>query len=269
MKNAKKIRIVTPILRLDASFEKSLISLCPQLKFGDLWIICIDSSSELDPLSLLESLPGLKQHLSKVRIIKSNLPPGAGNTRNFALEEIIATGQASGCLMFLDADDEYHAHFLTLARLYSNQKFPVVSFSYDRVHSSGTVLSVIKEGVVPYEEFVFTYGTSCLSTVVYFDQKFTLDELRFGARQRGNDQLFFLGAVKKAGRVLFVGDVVADYRVGNSKSLSGRMYLMPYYKLCALRDHGLEKYLVWKIMIFYLFSRSKNRLREYIHAEKF
>lgn len=268
MTNAEEIRIITPILRLDTTFEKTLISLCPQLKTGDLWTICIDSSSQLVPSSLIEFFPLLKQYISEVHIIKSNSAPGAGNTRNYALEEIIARDKASGCLMFLDADDEYHSHFLELARSYFTQDHPVVSFSYNRVHSSGRVHSIVKDAVVPYGKFVFSYGTSCLSTIVFLSRNFSLDGLRFGCRKRANDQLFFLNAAKKAGSVLFVKDIVADYKVGNPKSLSGRMFLMPYYKFLALCDHGLGKPLIFKIMIFYLGSRLISRVTEYVKGRK-
>ena len=82
---------------------------------------------------------------------------------------------------------------------------------------------------------------------------------RFGSRFRANDALFFYQVVKYFGKFKCFPEVILNYKIGNSKSLSGKKLIMIYYKYLSLKDFGLSNFQA----IFYTILYLINGIRRY------
>lgn len=258
-----RLIIITPILALDKSFPKTLVSVANNLSDNDLWLICLDSASLLEEDDIEDFLKDTLKS-NQYKVIKKSKQPYAGNARNSGLD-YLEKEKFPFILSFLDADDFIkHNYSQEIKKYFKNNKSGVVSFSYER-HKKGKVYNVvhpIKKEL--YDDFKYFYNTAPLSTAVMINDKKVLSAARFGKRKRANDQKYFLDIVKYFGYVHYQSVSIAIYNI-KSGSLSNIKYKMPFYKLLALHDHGIKKTQSFFILLYYAY---RGFLRHFLGKEK-
>lgn len=242
--------IITPIKSLNADFQITTRQVGQNLTSNDLWIICLDSSSDTTKYEI-EKVASEFIQPNQYKVINSNLRKFAGNTRNSAID-FIKNIPFPYILSFLDADDFIHENYSQIIKKnFLKRQYGIISFSYER-HKSGDIKIVKhKDVTLPYEKFIYNYNAGCLATSVFIRNEYDLNAARFGSRKRANDQKYFLDAVRYFGEITYKSDVVATYNI-NRGSLSHKKYKMPIYKFLALIDHGIPIIKSLHILVYYI-----------------
>ena len=272
--STRSIITITPVYKVDESiFSVTAKSIAANQTSLDFWVVCIDKNSEVLP-SFLESIITRISDKIKFVILKSTYQQGGGNTRNFALDWYQSNKDRDLAinniiLTFLDSDDYYENNFFQLIRSHYKEYEGVVTFSYKRKLGSKILFKIFPDDFMSYRVFLLNYCSSCLSTAILVKNNNFLKNHRFGTHYRANDQLFFLNTVKTFGGLYRRKAVGAVYNIGNTNSISGTKVKMPYYKALALREHGLNYFMITLCILFYAIHGLKSHAIQLLYNFKY
>lgn len=245
--------IKAPIIILTAykGKKKILINtinhILKQLSKEDLWIVVLDNPKEKDFLYF-------KQKFKKIIFLNYRGLKGAGNARNFGIKYISKNIKGQFLLFPFDGDDRLARNsFRFIKKKMINSKYNIVSFGHCKIWPNGQKQTVKYSGIFYLSDLLKKYITPCGSTVLKIDRPEIVRRFQFGKRFRANDALFFYKAVKYFGKFQCKEKVILKYKVGNSETLSGKKYIMAYYKFLSLKDFKISKFKIMIYMLYYIF----------------
>jgi len=238
--------MLTPFYGDLSTLEETVKAVGPQLGPEDWWIIVLDQPKE--------------RHIKKPAIAAANLVilentqmRGAGNSRNIGLDYITQNIEAPIILYPFDGDDKIFSGGITLIKnVFKETESKFVSFGHKKIFSTGLSVSVSYSGKFTLKNLLKNYNTPCGSTALKIDDIDVLTKLRFGQRLRANDQIFFLRAAEYFGGYECFPNPLLIYKVGDSKTLSGKKFRMPLYKFLALLDFGVNPLMASYYLIHYI-----------------
>jgi glycosyltransferase involved in cell wall biosynthesis len=239
------------ILTAYSGKKKIIIStinhLLKRLTKNDLWIIVLDNPK-------IENFIYLKKNFKKIILLNYSGCRGAGNARNFGLKYIYKNIKGQFLLLPFDGDDRLTRNSLGfIKKTMINSKYNVVSFGHCKIWPNGDRKIIKYSGIFNLSDLLKKYITPCGSTVLKIGNPKVLKFLQFGKRFRANDALFFYQAVKYFGKFQCNKKVILKYKVGYSKTLSGKKYLMAYYKYLSLRDFKISRFKTIVYLLHYMF----------------
>jgi len=238
------IVVITPFCGNEDILISLKKNLFQQLSTKDKWIIVYD---HIMPKKLLQIED------EQVIVVQNNSNPGAGNTRNIALDYIKDNFNHPYLLYPLDSDDQILPNsILKIRKAFNDHPEKIITFGHIKVWKNKEV-SIGYDGVYDLKSLLKRYITPCGSTIVKITSLNDIKELRFGHRMRANDQLFFLTSVKKFRYFRAISDPILLYRITNSNSVSSKKYKMVLYKYLALRDFGNSRYISIYYMFYYIY----------------
>lgn len=226
---------------------RTIDHLLKQLNKNDLWIIVLDNQK-------IEDFFYLKKKFKKIIILNYLGSRGAGNARNFGLKYICKNITGQFILLPFDGDDRFSRNGLSfIKKTMIKSEYNIVSFGHCKIWPNGDKKKIQYSGIFNLSDLLKKYITPCGSTVLKVDNPKVLNSLKFGKRFRANDALFFYQAVKYFGKFQCNKKVILKYKVGYSKSISGKKYLMVYYKYLSLRDFEISKFKSIIYLVYYIF----------------
>lgn len=250
MKNSENTHLL-PLIIITPFFgdcEENLFRLKNQLiadfNLNDKWIIVYDNS---EPKNFTEN------ENEQIIILKNNSIPGAGNTRNIALDFIQKNLNYNYLLYPLDSDDEVLPNSIyKIKRAFEDYQERVITFGHIKSWTKKNI-NIGYEGIFNLRSLLMNYITPCGSTIIKINSRDDLDNLRFGHRKRANDQLFFLNAVKKFKCFRSIREPILLYKITDDNSVSSKKYKMIFYKYLAFRDFGISRFMSIYYMFYYAY----------------
>lgn len=203
-----KVSIIIPIYNM-AEWIKRCISSIEQQSLKEIEIICINDGSTDGSLDKLNALA--KQYDNIVVLTQDN--QGSGVARNLGIKH--ASGEYLG---FCDADD-YYASNEAIEHMYDTAKqydaMLVHGKSYDlrdgviSTKALRTERRMEQNTFVPSEEFpgIFSYCAG-----IYNREFIINNHIEFPPYKRGQDAVFFVEAIAKAGKIYCMNENVWVYR---------------------------------------------------------
>lgn len=229
-----RLILLTPFFGKKKILEQTINSIIKQLDDGDIWIIVLDNQN-------IKEYEYIKNKYKQIVFLKNSGPRGAGNSRNKGLDYLSKIIRGEFLFLPFDADDRIQTNGIKrIKSKLKNNPNKIVSFSHCKVWPSGEIRKIKYSGIFYLDDLLKRYNTPCGSTVIKIENSKILKYLRFGSRLRANDVLFFYQAVKHFGRYQCCPEIFLKYKIGNTKSLSGKKYKMIYYRFLALRDFKLN-----------------------------
>lgn len=205
-----KVSIIIPIYNMAEWIEQCIVSI-EQQSLKEIEIICINDGSTDGSLDELNDLAGRYDNI----VILTQRNQGSGPARNLGIKH--ARGEYLG---FCDADD-YYASKEAIGHMYNAAK----QYGAMLVHGNscslrdGVLSTRVSESVqrmeqntfVPSEEFSVRW--SCWG-VIYNREFIINNHIEFPPYKRGQDTVFFVESLAKAGKIYYMNEVVYVYQKG-------------------------------------------------------
>lgn len=203
-----KVSIIIPVYNMSKWIEKCIISV-EQQSLKELEIICIDDGSTDESL---EKIKTLKQKYNNI-VVLTQRNKGAGYARNFGIQ--YAKGEY---ISFCDADDFYISD-------------NVIKYMYDVAKKNNALIvhgkaCDLRDGVIitkhlraerrlEYDGYIlskdFQSGMGWHPGI--FNREFIIsNDIKFPPYRRGQDLVFFVSAIAKAGKVYCINEDIYVYR---------------------------------------------------------
>ena len=232
--NKTKLILLTPYMGPKDILEKNIISTIEQLDKDDLWIIVLDNEN-IDPYI------NIRKKYEQLIFMKYAGPRGAGNCRNMGLDYLIKNISGEFLLLPIDGDDCLVDNAVKIIKhKILNNTSDVITFGHKKIWTDGTVRIIKYSGTYKIRDLLLNFRTVLGATIIKVKNSEVLKYLRFGSRFRANDVLFFYSAVNYFGEFKCYPEIILNSKRGNTNSLSGKKYKMPFYRFLALRDFGLS-----------------------------
>lgn len=208
-----KVSIIIPIYNMAEWIEECIVSI-EQQSLKEIEIICIDDGSTDGSLDKLNDLA--KQYDNIVVLTQDN--QGSGPARNLCIKH--ARGEYLG---FCDADDYYASneaieHMYDVARQYGAML--VHGNAYELRDGVKSIKRVAPERRMEQNTFVtseeFPGITGFWAGI--FNREFLIDNhIEFPPHKRGQDSVFFVEAIAKAGKIYCMNEYVYVHRSGHKE----------------------------------------------------
>lgn len=200
------VSVITPIYNASATLQKTIDSIRAQ-SYREWELILVDDASRDDSLRIAQAAVALDK---RIHLIRLNENHGAAVARNLALDA--ARGQY---IAFLDADDSWDLSKLSKQLSFMKENNHAFTYTAYRT-TTGRIIKVPQQ--VDYRRLITDNVIGCLTVMIDRNQ---IGDFQMPNVRKGQDHLTWLSLLKP-GRIAYgLNDVLATYRVGNNKSLSG------------------------------------------------
>lgn len=208
-----KVSIIIPIYNMAEWIEECIVSI-EQQSLKEIEIICIDDGSTDGGLDKLNDLA--RRYDNIVVLTQDN--QGSGPARNLCIKH--ARGEYLG---FCDADDHYASneaieHMYDVAKQYGAMLVHGKAFELrDGVESIKWVAPerrMEQNAFVTSEEFP---GTTSFWAGIFNRQFLINNHIEFPAYKRGQDSVFFVEAIAKAGKIYCMNEYIYVHRAGHKE----------------------------------------------------
>lgn len=270
-----KISVIIPCYNVKNYIQECLCSVLTQT-LQEIEVICIDDGSEDGTYDLLKEQEAKARN---VRVLRQE-NQGSGPARNLGIS--VAKGEY---IAFMDADDFYPAQD-TLEKMY-------ITAERERAEICGGSGCVFRDGLYTYTGFrkAFTFsGDGWIGKgeypdgygywrFIYRNDFIQKNHICFPEYLRGQDLLFFLNAIARAGRLYCMKEVTYVYRKGHKKVSFTKQKAIDYVKV--LRDslivsrqeglHAIYRYVLFDLLheqaaaLMYLYGQEKGEMQQIIH----
>ena len=211
---SNRLIILTPYSGSEEILKSTIESVITQLDKNDIWIIVLDNQNLNNFI--------IKEKYDQLVFLNYFGKRGAGNCRNLGLDYIAENIDGDFILLPFDGDDCIEDQGIKLIKkTMITNNFEVVSFAHRKIWPDGTSRVVGYKGVFDIKDLLKRYVTPCGSTVIKIsDPKI----LKFFYLDLALEQMmhYFYQVVKYFGKFKCFPEVILNYKIGNSKSLSGK-----------------------------------------------
>ena len=252
MEEAPKVSVIIPVYNTEQYLRQCLDSVVNQT-LREIEIICVDDGSTDGSPSILQEY-GKRD--GRVLVLRQE-QKGAGAARNQGLKA--AKGEY---LSFLDADDFFEETAVEEMYREIRKEDSDICICNARQYDTRTgtykmpkyylnkkyLPSQIPFSAETVPEYIFNITTNVAWNKMYKKEFVEREGLRFETVQRANDQFFVMLSLAKAKKIAATDEMLINYRINNSQSLTGGFSISPLSSFETLMriQEALKELKVWR-----------------------